>query len=221
MSTPKPARAAPRWPVHLAACALLALLFALATWLDTRLFLALLSPAPELLESRDWYRTLRILGSMFIWLGVAAILVLIDSGRTVGPSVLGPRATWTRGPFLLVSAGLAGLLAEALKLLFRRGRPIDHDGTYALAPWSLSLETSDFGLPSSHAAVAFAAAFALSHLHPRAGVVFILGAIGCGLTRVLVGQHFVSDVVAGAAVGYAVPAAITWLHQRASLSRPT
>ncbi len=220
MSTATPNLAAPRWPVHIAACALFAVLFALATWLDAPLYRALLSPAPNLLESRDWYRTLRILGSMFIWLGVAAVFVLIDSSRALGPSMLGPRATWTRGPFLLVSAGLAGLLAEALKLLLRRGRPIDHDAAYAFTPWSFALETSDFGLPSSHAAVAFAAAFALSHLHPRAGVVFILGAIGCGLTRVLVGQHFVSDVVAGAAVGYAVPAVITWLHQRASLNRP-
>lgn len=203
-----PASTIPRWlnwRTWLAAAVAFAGLFALALWYDQALYRALLDPNPTLLESRDWYRTLRIFGSMFLWLFVAAALVLIDSGR-------GPGHTWSRGPYLLVAAGLAGLAAEALKLVFRRSRPIDSEGVHMSLPWSFN--TSDFGLPSSHAAVAFGAAFALTKLFPRAAPVFLVGAVACALTRVWVGQHFVSDVVMGAAVGFVSAFGITWLHGR-------
>lgn len=68
------------------------------------------------------------------------------------------------------------------------------------------------GLPSSHVAVAFGGAFALTHLWPRAGWVMVPLAVGCALTRVLVGQHFLSDIAGGAIVGALACAAIVRVH---------
>jgi membrane-associated phospholipid phosphatase len=67
------------------------------------------------------------------------------------------------------------------------------------------------GLPSSHTLVAFAGAFALARLFPRARWVFYALAAGCGLTRVMATAHYLSDTVVAACVAWAVVAAV---HQR-------
>src|SRR5260370_31094817 len=52
--------------------------------------------------------------------------------------------------------------------------------------------TAQLGLPSSEAAVAFAAAAALARLFPEAAVLWYGLALGCALTRVASGAHFLS-----------------------------
>jgi membrane-associated phospholipid phosphatase len=64
-------------------------------------------------------------------------------------------------------------------------------------------------MPSSHAVVAFGAAAMLSRLFPRARPVWWLLGWGCGLTRVLHGRHFFSDIVLAAIVGWLI-AALLW-----------
>jgi membrane-associated phospholipid phosphatase len=56
--------------------------------------------------------------------------------------------------------------------------------------------------------VAFSAAAMLSRLFPRAAPVWYAFAIGCGLSRVLAGAHFVSDIAVAALAGYAVTALV-------------
>src|SRR5690606_34907010 len=72
-----------------------------------------------------------------------------------------------------------------------------------------TFSSSGLGMPSSHAIVAFGSAAMLSRLFPRAWPIWWALAWGCGLTRVLHGRHFVSDVVLAAIVGWLV-AAILW-----------
>jgi membrane-associated phospholipid phosphatase len=57
------------------------------------------------------------------------------------------------------------------------------------------------GIPSSHAAVAFGGAFMLLRLFPGAGIIALLGATGCATTRILLGAHYLSDVLVAAALG--------------------
>jgi undecaprenyl-diphosphatase len=59
-------------------------------------------------------------------------------------------------------------------------------------------------MPSSHALVAFAGAAALARLFPRATPIWYALAVGCGITRLLSGAHFLSDVVVGALIGVSV-----------------
>jgi len=73
-----------------------------------------------------------------------------------------------RAAILAGAVTLAGVLDEVLKLLVRRDRPGVHDGAYAFRPWSdRPFDSSGFGMPSSHAIIAFAAAAALTELFPR------------------------------------------------------
>lgn len=155
-------------------------------------------------ERTDWYKLLRIMGYAPTWLAVGLAITLIDSGRREGGLPNGRPLTWERGPFVLACVVVAGLLAEGVKLLTRRARPdvANPDELYRWISWAAEgVNTGDLALPSSHAAVAFAAAWAVGKLHPRTLPVGLLLAIGCGTTRLLAGQHHASDIVAAAFVG--------------------
>jgi undecaprenyl-diphosphatase len=155
---------------------------------------------------RPWGRMLRDAGYLPLWGLVGIALVLHDwvprARRTLG------RASW-RGLLLFGSAALGGAVAEILKLALRRERPGLTDGAHVFRPWSdQPLATAQLGLPSSEAAVAFAAAAVLARLFPEAGVLWYGLAVGCALTRVVSGAHFMSDVTLAALVGYVVALAL-------------
>jgi membrane-associated phospholipid phosphatase len=52
--------------------------------------------------------------------------------------------------------------------------------------------------------VAFAAAWVLCRLHPRASPVWLALAVGCAFTRLVSHAHLLSDVVVAAVAAYAV-----------------
>jgi len=151
---------------------------------------------------RGWGRLLRIAGYLPVWALVALALLLHDWV----PRVRRTLAQASRRALLLFgSAAIAGAAAELLKLAFRRERPGLTDGVHMFRPWhDQPFSTAQLGLPSSEAAVAFAAAAALARLFPEAAVLWYGLALGCALTRVASGAHFLSDVALAALVGYVV-----------------
>jgi membrane-associated phospholipid phosphatase len=144
----------------------------------------------------DWGRALRSIGYWPLWIAMSIALWLVDRKAGLG---------YRRAAYLAASVSVAGILGEILKLLIRRERPGTLNGAYAFRPWSdHPFSTRNLGMPSSHALIAFSGAAALSVLFPEATCVWYALAIGCGITRILAEAHFVSDVVAGAAIGIAV-----------------
>ena len=118
--------------------------------------------------SYDLFTMFRLGGFLPLWGIVAAAFVLIDSR-------VGWRAAWSRGALIFLAVSLAGAGAEILKLIVRRERPgLDMTGYgYVFRPWEQdAFSTSGLGWPSSHTAVAFAAAWAFA--------VCILGPRRCG-----------------------------------------
>ena len=106
---------------------------------------------------------------------------------------------------MILAPAVAGALAEVLKMLVRRLRPVPDDFMYQWRPYSEDLlSTKGLGMPSSHAIVAFAAAAVLSRLFPRAWWLWYALAAGCAATRLLALGHFFSDTVVAAFLGYAV-----------------
>ena len=87
-------------------------------------------------------------------------------------------------------------LNYAIKRCFRRVRPIERRGR---APLIAAPATPSF--PSSHAAMASAGAIALSVYAPVLSPLFATLAVLMAASRVHIGVHHVSDVVAGLAVG--------------------
>jgi len=169
---------------------------ALATFLDRPVWQALLLIDPAV-QSAGWSQALRSLGFLPVWLTVAFGFFLKDHTTRFTAS--------SRALLLATSVVVAGGLGEILKMLIRRLRPDATGGEYV---WRLFIEdpfsSSGLGMPSGHAMVAFAAAWVLCRLFPRAAGVWIFAACGCAATRVLSQAHFVSDTVLAAVIAFAL-----------------
>ena len=101
----------------------------------------------------------------------------------------------------LAAAAVAMLANQAISHLWERPRPfVTHEAITHL----LSAPSPDPSFPSDHAAVAFAIAFGvLALLSRRVGIVFLAAATLIGLSRIALGLHYPSHVLAGALVGWA------------------
>ncbi len=113
----------------------------------------------------------------------------------------------------LVSEVGAGVLMLGLKRLVKRPRPYAIRHGIVLrsdAADRAVLKRDDYGFPSGHTTLAFAAATSVSLSHPRWYVaVPALGwATTMGISRIWHGAHYPSDVAAGAALGFVVAGAM-------------
>jgi len=107
----------------------------------------------------------------------------------------------------LVAASLA---SGALKDLAGRLRPPLADDALS----ALVALPADASFPSGHATSAFAAAGVVAALHPRLRAPVIGLAALVAVSRVYLGVHYPSDVLAGAALGLAIAAVAVALGRR-------
>lgn len=156
--------------------------------LDWRLFTAL--------RTRGHWRPLERALALFsttgnwgiFWVGLALVLWLGGADR--GQALI---------LFLPVCVYLTLILNYAIKTVLKRERPVHGDP--GLGP--LVGVPSSKSFPSSHAAMSFAAATVLTYFYPPFFPLFYGLAVVMSWSRVYVGVHFPSDVVAGTIVGLA------------------
>jgi len=113
-----------------------------------------------------------------------------------------------RAVFVFVVCAGSGLLSQILKRLIGRARPrlFDEHGPFHFVFPGFPSTYASF--PSGHTITAFACAAALAWFVPRwRWPLFALAAL-VGVSRVAVGAHYASDVVAGAAIGCLSAAAL-------------
>lgn len=97
-----------------------------------------------------------------------------------------------------LSAGLGLALAQVISRLVDRPRPfVAHPDTVHL----FAKHAADPGFPSDHATAAFAIAVALLLRSRRWGAIALAAATVLAVTRVAMGIHYPTDVLAGAALG--------------------
>jgi len=142
------------------------------------------------------------------WIFAVSFIVLLTSlvarGSGVGvrlQAALGLLAG--RAFFVITVNAVSGLLSLAVKVLFGRARPRLYDVVGPFHFDVLSVKSSVLSFPSGHSVTAFATATALAFMAPRAGKALIGLAILIGLSRVITGAHYPSDVIAGMALGVA------------------
>jgi undecaprenyl-diphosphatase len=111
----------------------------------------------------------------------------------------------------VVAANEASSLTDsALKAVIGRERPpLADPRVHPLIPLP-----HDPSMPSGHAMMAFSGAVILAAVLPRWRWALLAVAAGVAVSRVYLGVHYPSDVVAGALLGAAVGAVALWLLRR-------
>jgi undecaprenyl-diphosphatase len=96
---------------------------------------------------------------------------------------------------IAVSTGIA--LFIQLKRTCKRRRPCQIEPHC----WATLLPPDQFSFPSGHTITAFAVATSLSIFYPAMLIGLLFCALSVAASRVLLGMHFLTDVIAGATIG--------------------
>jgi undecaprenyl-diphosphatase len=148
---------------------------------------------------RLWMLWASRLGDGWLWLAIA---LLLAAAGPEGPPVL------ARGA---LSAGCANLLLFLLKKRIRRARPCERGRPVAFQVNPLHWFPSDrFSFPSGHALNAFAIGSVIAFSFPFLAVPVMMVAASVAASRVVLGLHWLSDVLVGAVVGLLIGSAV-WL----------
>jgi undecaprenyl-diphosphatase len=110
----------------------------------------------------------------------------------------------------LIAWGLSDLTGNFFKHLFERQRPFE-----VLDHVNKLVSAGSFAFPSNHAANAFAVATGIAWFFRKAALPFLLLALIVALSRVYVGVHYPSDVIAGGVLGVAISFIVLFLYNRA------
>ncbi|HYE63319.1 MAG TPA: phosphatase PAP2 family protein [Phycisphaerales bacterium] len=148
----------------------------------------------ESVERKDWYQLFRQVGYLPAWF-IAAVFMWWAEGKL------------RRASMVFLAAALGGAAAEVLKGVVQRFRP-GTNGEYVFR-WVMDEVPGGelvrgLGLASSHAGVAFGGAMMVAALWPRVGAVAVALAVGCCVTRLISGAHFLSDVYVAGVLSYGV-----------------
>jgi membrane-associated phospholipid phosphatase len=142
----------------------------------------------------------------FTWMiGGSALVALVGyaaANLAADPLAASRARTLFRvGAFFLASTAAASALVHLAKFLIGRARPemAAEFGAWSLSPFARDIAFQSF--PSGHSAAAGAFFAAMALVLPRHAFLFVAGALTIGITRVVVGAHYPSDVAAGLALG--------------------
>jgi undecaprenyl-diphosphatase len=125
-------------------------------------------------------------GDGWLWYAISLFIVLYGGAQ---------RFQALAASFLAIATGIA--LFMKLKRVTGRRRPC------ALEPhcWAKLLPPDQFSFPSGHSITAFAAAVTLSSFYPAMSLELYFCATSIATSRILLGMHFLSDVLVGTLIG--------------------
>ncbi len=145
---------------------------------------------------RLWMLLVSRLGDGLLWY-VLGLLLLCFGGQ--------------QGFHAFVAGAVASIAAIALfskiKPLSRRRRP------FQIEPhcWAIITPPDKFSFPSGHAMTSFAIAASVSHFYPDLQVCLLFSAVSVAASRIVLGMHFLTDVVVGALIGAGLGLLSVWL----------
>lgn len=135
---------------------------------------------------RFWMLAATRMGDGWLWYSLGAILLAFGGMR-------GHAAVGAAG-----SAAILGIFVfKLLKKISHRPRPCE------IHPhcWSTILPPDKFSFPSGHTMTAFSIALAVSYFYPTLEWPLYFLALSISFSRIVLGMHFLSDVLAGALLG--------------------
>jgi undecaprenyl-diphosphatase len=101
----------------------------------------------------------------------------------------------------LGAAGLASVLSIVLFIWLKRFTGRKRPCHITPHRWATLLPPDQFSFPSGHTMTAFAVAISLSLFYPSLIAVLLFCAFSIAVSRILLGMHFLSDVMVGAIIG--------------------
>ena len=135
---------------------------------------------------RLWMRGATRVADRWLWPALALVL------GAAGPA----------GHEALLAGAAAALVANLLLVVLKRGVKRRRPCEEAPHPLFLDLKPPDpFSFPSGHSMNAFAVCTVLALQFPAAGPALALLAGSIAASRVVLGMHYVSDVIVGSAMG--------------------
>lgn len=151
------------------------------------------------LQRVSWLKALFIIASRAgdgpLWI-TTAICLLISEGAQAGPAVLTAS----------LAVGLSVIIFMAVKSIIGRPRPYQ---SWPGLP-CLMAAPDKFSFPSGHTMTAFSAWSSLALAMPALTIPFMLIAITIGLSRIFLGLHYPTDVLAGAVLGSGIGLAVNF-----------
>ncbi len=157
------------------------------------------------------------------WLFALSILTLLYAlYRRAKEATRRARARYgllaSRAFYFFVVQAVSGILSQVVKHLVGRARPRLID---TLGPWHFdlfSIKAALASFPSGHTTTVFAAAASLSFFMPRRAALFFALALPVAASRLIVGAHYPSDVLAGAILGVASALAVARIFARRKIA---
>lgn len=194
-------------------------------WLSAAVLLVLISmafvdaPIAKLMQSTPgWlrvpFRVVNGLGKSDWYLVPGGLLALIAGFMAFRQKQNGPRRLFrwlsAAGAYLFLAVAIPGLLVNLVKITAGRARPklLATEGFYGFEPFNVLPDFHSF--PSGHSQTAFCAALALAAFWPRGrrALLFIAGLVA--IARMVLGAHFLSDVVTSALLAFII---VGWLER--------
>lgn len=137
-----------------------------------------------------WFRILMImmtrLGDGWLWYSIGLILLVFGGSQK----------------FLAIGAATAAAAAgiflfRTLKHASRRKRPCEIEPHC----WASILPPDKYSFPSGHSITSFAIALSIGMFYSDLQIVLLVVALLIASSRIILGMHFLSDVLAGSAIG--------------------
>jgi undecaprenyl-diphosphatase len=126
-------------------------------------------------------------GDGWLWYAVGAVLILAGGAE---------------GRLAAAEAGAASAAAAALFVWLKRKAGRRRPCEMAPHAWARLLPPDEFSFPSGHTMTAFAVTAPVAAHFPAAGPVLYACAASIAASRVALGMHFLSDVLAGGILGW-------------------
>ena len=141
-------------------------------------------PAPRWI--RVWMMCATRGGDGWLWYGMGLVILLFGGDER----------------FLAVlAAALAAGVGITIFLRIKKATGRKRPNCFEPHCWATLLPPDQFSFPSGHTITAFAVAISLSMFYPSLAIGLIFCAVSVALSRILLGMHFLSDVLAGAVIG--------------------
>jgi undecaprenyl-diphosphatase len=138
---------------------------------------------------RTWMLWATRLGDGGLWYALGIVLLLFGGQQHLRAFACGGSAALT-----------AVLVFKLLKGVSKRQRPCEIEPHC----WAMVTPTDEFSFPSGHTMTACAITVCLSHFYPGLESTLLLLTVSIAASRVVLGMHFLSDVLAGALIGTAL-----------------